>query len=1238
MRLMKDLTLSDASSAAKLFALGAVMLLIGALLDLNMWPLQDMATTFWGKSTSTSEAFRALSGYCMIPVIIFWSSRPSRAMQRLAFISWPISAAMLWLAMSNKLSFFDTAAGYQWFSSFLSLLFVSLAIPTTVLLLIRLFRSNHDQSEMLFEIRLRYLCCLVVLFNIVPAAALTFTATVHPLTFDTYLLHWDEAAGLSITPWLINAINAIPGLQQLVEMAYGMTPIAFCAVALKHLRDKPAHVASGLLTWVVLSTSALFAYHFFPVTGPKYVFGIGGFVNALNAPDTIPIDLVLGGPYPRNGMPSMHFGWMLAASILWWRTGSAMWSRVVFIAMTTLCAMATLYLGEHYVADLIVAVPFVLAVIAMCTTAIPFSAKPRLWTTLIGFGVWLSWIILLRSSIHWLSANSWACWLMILATAAAVVFQARWLASFPSHVHQGRPEAQKQNVESSDILPERKIGLMFFASGVAALVYQVLFAKQLALVFGSTATATFTVLATFLGGMAIGSLLGSRLAAMTRKPLASYAFIELLIAVYCMVTPMLFTGIQDVYVVLASGYAPDAPILLVLRILLGAVVLLIPTVLMGATLPLLTQALSGTMQRIGAKVAWLYFVNTAGAATGALMTSYLIIPLLGARSTTLLAAVLNLLVCLSALQLAKQVTTADPIINAEPQQSNAALSGKAATAALISLGIGGILSLGLEVVYVHMLSIVAGNSVYAFGLMLATFLIGLSLGGEAARRLLMKAENDCVRLLCWSLIGLAITVAGGMWWWNEIPVYFASFAQFPMAKSFVAREAIRGIVCALLMIPPTIFVGAAYVLAMDVATAASKNKPIAVLGLGAALNTLGNITGVIMFGFVLLPWLGGLDSTRIIAVAAVVLSATVMLLTKTKFRKNDFIIFASAFIVISVSLKVSLNYEAISSGANVYFYPQDWGKVTDHTESIDGGLTAVAVTPGSSQPIKTLLTNGKFQGNDAWRGEMQAQIGFALAPLLHQDQRDRALVIGYGTGVTSRVLHGAGFKQLDIAELSADMVQMANTHFASVNEQVTTKPGVKLHVTDGRNLLLLSSKETPYDLISIEITSIWFAGAASLYNQEFYKLARSRMKEDGVLQQWMQLHHLAPLDILSIIASLREEFKFVSFYVLGGQGILVATNNPNRADPSDHAMQKIASSIELKGLLEVLGQPLGKLAEQRLLDARGIDRFINGAGIQGSAWVSTDDNLSLEYSTPKANVNNSEKSMADNFKMLSAYR
>lgn len=1228
---LHDPLLRDARLSSKILGLAGVLLLLGAAAGINTWPGQDLVEALL--SGSATRIFMALTGYGLVFSIIFWGAQPSPSAQRAVCIGWVVTSFAVWQGLGEDLNVGLFDAGRFPVEMFLA---TTLAIPAMLALAWRCL-SPAPPAPALLEARLRTLLLVTVLFFLAPPSALTLTANMHPFTFDFQAIQFERAAGLILAPALVEFVDAIPGLSHLIRNAYGLTPLAFLAVALLQLKGRPVHLASALLVWVGMSLCATLAYHVYPITGPLYVFGSADFVKQLSHPETLPTTLALVAPYPRNGMPSMHFGWMLAASILWWQSGTRPFSRLLFAGATLCTALATIYLGEHYLIDLVVAVPFVLASLALCTTGIAWSGSDRLAVALAGFATWLLWVLLLRTQVAWLSEHPWACQAMLLATALVALWQARRMAGFKNAARAALPAARPADTSALG----RKFGAMFFVSGAAALIYQILFAKQLALVFGSTATATFTVLATFLGGMAIGSLIGGFVAERVRRPLIVYAGIEMGIAIYCVITPILFQGIQDYYVYLAKGMPPDTPALLALRVLLGAAVLAFPTILMGTTLPILTRALGQHAGSIGTRVAWLYFTNTAGAALGALLTAYFIIPAVGAKSTALIAAAANLMIALAALELAKNALDMrrEPTEVTRPGAAPATQAVNRATwmAALAALGFGGVLSLGLEVVYVHMLSIVAGNSVYAFGLMVATFLIGLSLGGEAGRRILLSRRLDSASALAFSLLGIAISVTLGSLLWNSIPDYFASFANYPAAKTFAAREAIRGIVCSLAMIPPTLFIGAAYTFAMDLVTAYAGKPKLILLGTGAAANTLGNICGVLLFGFVLLPSLGGLGASRVIAGSALLLAGMVVWLAARAHYRRIAPVALATLLLIAGTGKVELDYGKLSSGANVYFFPQNWGNIVDHAESIDGGLTTVTRNPLDEQTmVNTLLTNGKFQGNDALTGEMRAQVGFAFAPLLHTEKRDRALVIGYGTGVTSRVFHEAGFATLEIAELSGDVVALADRHFGGINHLVSQQANTRTHITDGRNLLLLS--EHRFDVISIEITSIWFAGAASLYNQEFYQLAKQRLNPEGVLQQWVQLHRLSPLDLLYVMSSLRMEFEFVSLYVFGSQGILVATNDSTRQAAYPPALAKLAATPQLAEARSIAGASLESLSDNLLLSPQGVDQFINRYGLAPQYFVSTDNNLRLEYSTPRANVNDATRSYAENLALLSEFK
>jgi predicted membrane-bound spermidine synthase len=716
-----------------------------------------------------------------------------------------------------------------------------------------------------------------------------------------------------------------------------------------------------------------------------------------------------------------------------------------------------------------------------------------------------------------------------------------------------------------------------------------------------------------------------------------YALCEVGIGAYCLATPLIFQGIQGLYVALAAGVVPDAGMLTLLRVVLGVSALMVPTALMGMTLPILARFFEGRATTLGASVAMLYGANTVGAALGALLAGYFIIPVLGIWKTTLTAAGLNFVVVWLAFKLQARLQAQAP--GAAPDRVRAPdLDGgrerRLGHIALVTLTAGGVVTLALEVNYVHLLAVVAGNSVYAFSLMLFAFLLGLGAGAELGRRLL-QLQLPLPLTLAWLQFALAAVILGGVFLWEGLPHYFDSFARYPLHYGFGAREVVRGLVCLVAMFPPALVIGALYPVAMECVGRAYPARPIAALGRAAALNTAGNIVGVLAAGFWLLPALGALRSVQLLAVICLALGLFAIAWSHLGWRPMAWAPAALVVMLLAAQPR-NFDYEALASGANVYFRSQQHGRVVDHAESVDGGLTTVAERKDSQGGrLLTLLTNGKFQGNNDTRGEMPAQVGFALSPLLHTDARDRALVIGFGTGVSVRTLHAAGFGEVDVVDLSADIVRLAHEHFGDVNDGVIAKPGVRTYITDGRNFLMLQGRT--YDVISMEISSIWFAGAASLYNREFYQLVKRRLAPAGVLQQWVQLHHIQPADVLYILGSVRAEFRHVWLYLIGGQGMIIAANDELAATRPSH-LERIDRAPGLKPLLDIFGSAAGELARNLLLDPGATDALLSSFGPPASHWVSTDDNLRLEYSTPKGNALDGGESMARNLQLIQAVR
>lgn len=1105
-------------------------------------------------------------------------------------------------------------------------------IASLVILFVQSLRKNDEERTMLLTTLLAgfILPLYVVSINFY----LLLTTAIHPRTYDLLLYAFDDTLGVQLSYVLGRILKSLDIFEPIVLFFYQGLPLVISIMFAVQLRKKARPQVNILSVFFLTGVIGYVLYNFYPAAGPIY-WPDHGFPKSIPPISTLSVAPIILTGAVRNAMPSLHTAWAL---LLWWNSrGYTPWVRGAAGLYLGVILFSTLALGEHYLIDLIVAVPFAVAIQAICTTSVPLSHVERRTAILVGGGLTTLWFILLYIAIPLFQATPIISWLGILATVGISLLLEKRLAR--TSLAQGEEVIEEQETQADKLSRKNTVGvaIVFFLSGFAGLVYEVVFQKVLALTFGSTGTASNTVLATYMGGMALGAWLGGRLAAKRPDPLRVYAICEIGIAICCAVSPFLFFAVRHIYVWLAAGIDPASPILVAFQVVLGASVLLPPTILMGMTLPIFAKQFDTSTSSLGRTIGLLYGVNTIGAAVGALVAGYFILPLIGVTKAIWFAVMASLGAAFVSLVLQNAFGVL-PTVSQEkrhevPTSDGETIDKRLGRIAVIILTVGGVLTLALEVSYIHLLAVVAGNSTYAFSLMLFAFLLGLG-GGAAVGRAWLKQKPSLPFALSLVELALAISILSGVYIWNTIPHYFASFATYPMTRSFGARELIRGLVCCLAMLPPALLIGVVYSLAMECVGRAYPLQKIRALGRTASLNTLGNIFGALIGGFILLPIAGSLMSVQVLAALALILGVLPVMFLTARQRWAVSIPILAVLMLFTFQPK-TLDYTTLSTGANVYFASQSWGTVIDHAESLDGGLTTVAESRNpDGQRVLTLLTNGKFQGDDNVKREMKAQYSFALCPLLHTSKRDRALVIGFGTGTTARAIHESGFAQTDVVDLSKDILNLAQKHFSSVNNNVLRQPNVHTYVTDGRNFLLL--QQHTYDVVSIEVSSIWFAGAASLYNREFYQLVKQRLNEGGVLQQWVQLHRLSALDILTVIGTIRAEFTNVWVYFGGSQGVIVASNAD--AQPSYETLNRLNQEVNLKEGLALFGGSATEILKSRIMTPADVNRYLEFSRIPLNELVSTDDNLRLEYSTPKGNVRDYQESLTLNLVFLQLFR
>lgn len=764
--------------------------------------------------------------------------------------------------------------------------------------------------------------------------------------------------------------------------------------------------------------------------------------------------------------------------------------------------------------------------------------------------------------------------------------------------------------------PLYAIALLFVASGAAGLVDQVCFSKYLSLVVGATAHAVSAVLAAFMTGLALGAHLGGRFSARTQTPLKVYGIIEILVALTVALSPLGFALIEPAYVALARLVPGSMVLSSLLRWVFAMLVVIIPTTAMGATLPLLARLIE---QRDDAQsrrraLGVLYAANTLGGAIGALGSAYFVLPALGLRTTTLASALTSALVGIVAMRWGAHGISNPPkrLLQEVPEQKAPAPKDDAPRAqwALdIVAFASGFLVLGSEVLFTHLLVLSVGTSAYAFGLIVCIFLVCLFFGASLAPLAdrLFRGGSLAIGL---SAASFALMTTLPVW--DMLPGFFRGMGN--QATTFEARELVRATAAFVALVGPTTLMGLSFPLLLQrIATAADAGIRV---GRATAINTLGSVLGSLVAGYMLLPALGAQRAIMAVGFSFCALGLLITAISLSSGKAQNLWRALAAILalgsIIAGLRAPAWNLGELTGGYNVYF---DYGRgaetIVYTEEEVQGGVTTVTEKDG----VHTLLTNGKFQGNNG--DEVHAQRFFAHYPVMFTPRLERALVIGLGTGTTLGTLSAYPFRHIDVAEISPSIVKAARKYFGSIGADQLDDPRVSLHIADGRNHLLLSQK--PYDLIGIELTSVWFAGASSLYTREFYRLAKSRLSEGGVLQQWIQLHHIYPKDLATVLRTLRLEFSHVVLFYGGGQGIIVASNAP-----------LIASRARLDqleaGLLGFArpGRSLSTLHGDVLLHHGGMDAFIadtaREAGLPIESLVATDDNLILEYSTPRGNV------------------
>lgn len=770
--------------------------------------------------------------------------------------------------------------------------------------------------------------------------------------------------------------------------------------------------------------------------------------------------------------------------------------------------------------------------------------------------------------------------------------------------------------------------LCFFLSGGAGLIYQIAWTKALGLIFGHTVYAIATVLAAFMGGLAAGSVYLGPWGQRHGRPVTLYGWLEILTGAAGALSFVGLIGVRYLYLATYHIAGGSTAALVALRLVASAIVLFLPTFLMGGTLPILAGGLSNTSTELGSRLGRLYWVNTAGAVVGALAAGFAFLPGIGFRRTLLWAVLLNFLAGILALYTAGEKSGSVSVEKIKTAKDTI----KIPRYLLITFAIVGATAMVYEVAWSRLLATTLGSSTYAFTVMLATFLTGITVGSRLFEAWLRRGHRISVTTFSVTQVLTGLGAVLFLLLFRQLPTILWTLIT-ATHKTFDGLVVAQFAICALAMLPTAIVFGFNFpVVTMLIAGREQSDGPSsAAVGRACAANTIGAILGSIAAGFWLVPSLG---SFRLVVWTATAnLALAVFLLAREAPRQNFKMAEVSALgaLVLFGGYSKMLYDPAVANFGVITtrgLYPDTLSldevvRTKDLLFAEDGLNASISVTQGEDN--LALATNGKV---DASTGDTTTQMMLGhLGMIFHQAPR-KVLVIGFGSGMTvSAVSRYPGVQQIDCVEIEPAVLHAAS-YLKPLNRGVLSDPRVRVIVDDARNFLFTT--QTRYDLIISEPSNPWIAGVADLFTNEFYQQARARLAPGGTLVQWVQLYSVFPQDLKMVLKTVAGNFPQVTVWkTVNGDILLLGQSEP--AKLSFDRMHRLWSQPQLRADYQDMGlqNPEGMLG-YFLLDDADLRTLVAGAPLN------TDDLTRLEYRAPLAIF--AGNALAENIQMLSQQR
>jgi len=650
--------------------------------------------------------------------------------------------------------------------------------------------------------------------------------------------------------------------------------------------------------------------------------------------------------------------------------------------------------------------------------------------------------------------------------------------------------------------------LLFFLSGTAGLILQVVWMYRLGLIFGNAAYATAATLAAFFLGLAIGGWFLGNASAKFKRPLSAYGFMEIGIALTAL---LLIPGIEFYethYASLVTLTNGNQSLLTVLKFAFSIILLLVPTVLMGGTFPVLAQFIGKEKRQLASRGTFLYAVNTLGASIGALLAGFLLLSRYGVDATYYFTIVLIASIGFIAIFTDRLLIVNKELTSIEKDKSASKsikkLDGINYSELKILAFSSGLLALSAETVWTKMFAQVLQNSIYSFSAILVVFLFALGIGGLLSHILVKIFNNTKYVVLTLLLLG-AISTGFSPYVFNTLTNGLGYLAPSASWLSYLAAVFKLSF---LVVFFPTVIFGAIFPFLLK-ASPFLNQAPGKFVGRLVLFNSIGSAIGPIIVGFILLDAIGIWTTIKVVAVLYGCLALFISFNVNNKPIKKWLLI--PTIVIIGI---VSLPNPPIVLLEKSETILKTW-------QSSDGVVSIVQ----SDKNIQMRLDNFYVLGDSRsiLVEQMQGHI-----PLMIHPKPTKTLFLGMGTGITAGASLSHDVERVVVVELVSNVIPAAKQYFSPWVNNLFNDKRVEIIADDARNFLLGTSEK--FDVIVGDLFTPWHAGTGSLYTVEHFKQAKKHLKKGGVFAQWLPLYQLTPESFEIITKTFATVFPEVTLW------------------------------------------------------------------------------------------------------------